>query len=173
MSDLLLGNRVATIAKALGMSVLLLDRKTAVTPRPGRVLFATGLSQATIIVVTCPLTPSSINLISTPELALMRRDALLINVARGGIVDEEALMLALKEGRIMGVASDVFEKEPATKEESVLVRAAREEWSRGRLVLSPHLAWLARSSIEKLRVTVARNVVAWVAGEPSNLVELS
>lgn len=85
-------------------------------------------------------------------------------------MDEEALVLALKEEKIMGAATDVFATEPATKENSPLVRAAGQEWSDGRLVLSPHVAWCAQSSIKKLRETVVKNVERWVKGEPVNLV---
>ena len=122
----------------------------------------------------------------------MREDALLINVARGRIVDEEALVLALEEGRLGGAATDVFLEEPAGKGNNVLVRKAA-EWAlegegvgagnvngagkgkvegglNGRLILSPHVAWWARSSIEKLRTTVAGNIEAWARGEATNLV---
>ena len=120
----------------------------------------------------------------------MRSDAILVNVARGGIVDEDALVEALREGRIAGAAVDVFVDEPATRGGSVLVRAAAGEGVngngdgdgnggegtgndsglKGRLVLSPHVAWYARSSIEKLRGTVVQNIEGWVRGEPRNLV---
>jgi lactate dehydrogenase-like 2-hydroxyacid dehydrogenase len=108
----------------------------------------------------------------------MRPDALIVNVARGGIVDEEALVKALEDGKIGGAATDVFFEEPAGTGNSVLVRRAR-EWSdskgemgklSGRLVLSPHIAWWARSSIEKLRGTVAGNIEAWAKGEARNVV---
>jgi glycerate dehydrogenase len=116
--------------------------------------------------ITLPLTPSTHSLISTPEFALMRPDAILINVARGGIVDEDALVDALRENRIAGAAADVFSREPAGRE-NVLVR---EGGMGGRLVLSPHVAWFARSSIEKLRRTVVENIEAWVGGEVRNVV---
>jgi lactate dehydrogenase-like 2-hydroxyacid dehydrogenase len=108
----------------------------------------------------------------------MRPDALIVNVARGGIVDEEALVKGLEEGKIGGAATDVFFEEPAGTGNSVLVRKAR-EWSdlkgemgklSGRLVLSPHIAWWARSSIEKLRGTVAGNIESWAKGEVRNVV---
>ncbi len=110
----------------------------------------------------------------------MRPDTLLINVARGGIVDEEALVEALEKKKIAGAATDVFFEEPAGVENSVLVRKAK-EWSQevgkegkgglnGRLILSPHIAWWARASIEKLRTTVAGNIEAWAKGEERNLV---
>lgn len=100
------------------MTVLLAERKgiTAPSVRPGRTDFTTALQTSTVVVLTLPLSPSTTNLISTPELALMRPDALLINVSRGGIVDEVALVEALREKKIAGVATDVYIEEPAGRE---------------------------------------------------------
>ena len=157
------------------MSVLIADRKETPSSsvRPGRVDFITALKTSTVIVITAPLSPSTTNLISASEFALMRPDALLINVSRGGIVDEMELIKALKERKIAGAATDVYVEEPAGRE-NMLVRAA-EEWKDnselgGRLVLSPHVAWFAGSSTEKLRRTVVMNVEAWARGEELNLV---
>ncbi|TVY85634.1 Glycerate dehydrogenase, partial [Lachnellula willkommii] len=150
-----LGNRVATIARALGMRVLLSARKnpttTSTTTPPDRTPFTTLLSTSTIIILTCPLTPSTKNLISAPEFSLMLPSALLINVARGGIVDEEALVAALKEKKLKGAASDVFVEEPAGEGNSALLREMKrgDGELQGRVVVSPHVAWYARSSIEK------------------------
>ncbi len=178
------GNRVANIFRALGSTVYFAERKGD-TPvvRPGRMSFDECLKTSTVIFLTLPLSSETINLISKREFRLMRKDVLLVNVARGGIVDEEALVAALKERRIGGAATDVFLEEPAVAENSVLVKAAR-EWTKeggkgendgasglnGKLILSPHLAWYARSSIEKLRTTVAGNIEAWALGKPTNVV---
>lgn len=143
---IIIGNRVATISRALGSKVQFAERKgiTGSSVRAGRVSFEDCLRTSTAIYLTLPLSPESLNLISTPEFALMRPDTLLINVARGGIVDEHALVQALRENRIQGAATDVFLEEPAGME-NVLVKTAN-EWMReghemeGRLVLSPHLA---------------------------------
>jgi lactate dehydrogenase-like 2-hydroxyacid dehydrogenase len=150
-------------------------------PKPGYLPFDQILTQSTTLFLTLPLTPDTTSLLSTAEFSLMRPDALLINVARGGIVDEEALAKALEEEKIGGAATDVFFEEPAGVGNSVLVRKGREpsllkeedgEKRRlnGRLVLSPHIAWWARSSIEKLRGTVAGNIESWAEGEPRNVV---
>jgi lactate dehydrogenase-like 2-hydroxyacid dehydrogenase len=158
------------------MTVLIADRKgvDASATRPGRTDFITALKTSTVIILTLPLSPSTTDLISTAEFSLMRPDALLINVSRGGIFNEDALVTALKERKIAGAATDVYIEEPAGRE-NVMVKAA-EEWKEsgemgGRLVLSPHVAWFAGSSIEKLRSTVTANVEAWVRDAPQNLVE--
>ena len=164
------------------MTVHFADRKASPpSSRESYLPFTQILQQSTLLFLTLPLTPSTTNLLSTPEFALMRPDALLVNVARGGIVDEDALVKALEEGKIGGAATDVFFEEPAGVGNSVLVQKAR-EWKEGslkggegrklsgRLVLSPHIAWWARSSIEKLRGTVAGNIEGWARGEVRNSV---
>jgi len=153
------------------MKVIFAERKgvPANDIRQGRTEFTEAIRTSTVLVVTLPLSPSTLSLIGESEFATMRPDALLINVARGGIVNESALVSALKENKLAGAATDVFVKEPAGKE-SVLVQAANQEWASGRLVLSPHLAWLARSSIEKLRKTTTENIEAWWKGETQNAV---
>lgn len=170
----ILGNRVATICRALGSKVQFAERKNSSSIREGRISFTECLKTSTTIFLTLPLSPESLNLISAPEFALMRQDSLLINVARGGIVDETALVQALTTKEIHAAATDVYIEEPAGMD-NVLVRTAnewREEGNEldGRLILSPHIAWWAKSSIEKLRRTVGENIEAWARGESQNLV---
>lgn len=153
------------------MKVIFAERKGVpdAEVREGRVSFVEALKIATVLIFTLPLSPSTAALIAAPEYSLMRPDALLVNVARGGIVIESDLVAALKAHKITAAATDVFIEEPAGKE-NVLVRAAGEEWARGRLVLSPHIAWLARSSTDKLRRVTAENIEGWCRGEPQNVV---
>ena len=122
-SNLSTGNRVATIGKALGMNVIIADRKgvPSTSIRSGRTDFITALKSSTVIILALPLSPSTTNLISAEEFKLMRPDAILINVSRGGIVNEDDLVAALKEKRIRGAATDVYVEEPAGRE-NVLVR---------------------------------------------------
>jgi len=164
-----LGGRVANIARALGMSVLMAERKglEGSSVREDRTPFSETLSSCTVLILTCPLTSSTRHMIGEPELRLMRKDSILINVARGPVVVEEALVKALKESWISGVGTDVFVTEPADKTNSALVR---EGASLPNLVMSPHLAWLAQSSIDKLKSTVAANIEAFAEGKPQNLV---
>jgi lactate dehydrogenase-like 2-hydroxyacid dehydrogenase len=165
------------------MTVQFSERKGVPVPsvREGKIPFLTCLQTSTILFLTLPLSPATQNMISTPEFQTMQPDVLIINVARGGIIDEDAAVQALKDRSIGGLATDVFVEEPATLENSVLVRAAN-EWAdaeraggemaslNGRLVLSPHIAWWARSSIEKLQTTVGANIEAWARSEPTNIV---
>lgn len=165
------GTRVANIGRALGMSALIAERKClpASSVRPGRVSFEETLKRSTIIMITVPLTPETQSLISTPEFALMQPNAVVINVARGGIIDEEALVEALRQKRIAGAATDVYSQEPAGKDNPLVLNAMKDE-IKGRLILSPHLAWYAKSSIEKLQKVMGENVDSWANGKPLNLV---
>lgn len=167
---------MANVFRSLNTTVLLSERPSCPpnSTRPGRTPFTTVLAESTVIVITARLTPTTLNLISTPELSLMRPDAVLINVARGGIVDEAALVAALLDKNIAAAATDVYVEEPAVTENSVLVRAAKEDALKGRLVLSPHLAWFAQSSVEKLRMTTSKNIEVWANGadEGWNIVNL-
>lgn len=163
------GNRIATIGRALGMTVTLAERKGVpeTEARVGRTSFSTLLAESTVVIMACPLDATTRNMIGTVELRTMRPDALLINVARGGIIVEEDLVQALKEGWIAGAATDVFEVEPAGAINSALVRAAQEHKELN-LTLSPHIAWYAKSSIERLQNVVVENIEAFVTGKKLN-----
>jgi len=157
--------------RALGTTVLLAERKGVPesSVRAGRVSFPAAIAQCTVLLMTCPLNPSTIGMIDAAELQSMRRDAVLINVARGGVVVEEALVKALREEWIEGAATDVFVEEPAGAENSVLVRALR-DYPGLNLTLSPHLAWYAKSSVERLQKTTLANIEAYMKGEAINVV---
>jgi len=156
------------------MTVHFAERKgvPATSTREGKVAFETVLRTSTVLFLTLPLSPSTTNMLSTPEFALLNLELtpILVNVSRGGIVDEEALIKAIEEKKLAGCATDVFLEEPAGKSNSVLVRKVS-EWEKegsemgGRLILSPHVAWWARSSLERLKGVVASNVENWTQGK--------
>jgi lactate dehydrogenase-like 2-hydroxyacid dehydrogenase len=162
---------VAAIGKALGMTVLCAERKgvPAADARPGRTEFTEVLQQSTVLIVTCPLNDETRNIIRVSELQSMPKGAVLINVARGGVINEDALVQALKEKWIVGAAADVFDEEPASTENNVLVRAKKENPALN-LTLSPHIAWYASTSLENLQKAVLANVEAFVAGKQQNVV---
>lgn len=151
------------------MKVLIAERKgiPESSTRSGRTSFTSILAQSTVLVLTCPLDASTRNMISHSELRSMKRDAIIVNVARGGVVDETALVHALKEGWIAGAATDVYEVEPASKENSVLLR---EYDSKLNLTLSPHMAWFSGTTVENLQRTLKENMERWVMGKAQNVV---
>ncbi|KAF2772972.1 glycerate dehydrogenase [Teratosphaeria nubilosa] len=162
-----IGQRIAEMGRMLGMKVLVAERKGAETIRDGRMEFGDVLKQATVIVLILPKTEDTIYLISTAELGMMKPQSILINVSRGGIVDEEALVQALKAGQIAGAAVDVFSEEPAGPDNSVL---AREDTRNLNLILTPHVAWVAETTTTNVKLITKQNIEGWLAGRPVNVV---
>jgi glycerate dehydrogenase len=145
-----LGRAVAAVAPSFGLSVLIGERQEGTAaPRgdasanPARVPLDTLLREADIVSLHCPLTPATRGLIGARELALMKRDALLINTARGGLIDGAALVRALKAGELGGAGLDVLPSEPPSPEEPLLGADIP------RLILSPHVAWAAREARQR------------------------
>jgi len=115
--------------------------------------------------VCCPRDPSTINMIGNAELVFMRRDALLINVARGGIVNELALAGALKDGTISSAATDVLEIEPGVIGSPLLPKNGEPIPN---LTITPHIAWFAAETIKTLQQLLKDGIDGWVAGRPIN-----
>jgi glycerate dehydrogenase len=155
-----LGKSVAKRAEALGMRVLATD----IVPQPGLVDLQTVLRESDVVTLHVPLTPQTRNMIGAEQLAMMRRDAILINTARGGLVDENALVRALREGTIAGAGFDVLTNEPPN-EGNVLL-----ELDLPNFILTPHVAWASREAMQILADQLIDNIEAFVAGRPQNVV---
>ena len=162
-----LGNGVALLAEAFGMRVLRADRKGAAVVRPGYTAFADVLATADAISLHCPLTAETQNLIGEAELKAMKPSALLINTARGGIVDEAVLMRALKEGWIGGAGFDVLTTEPPPADHPMLDPALL---ALPNFLLTPHVAWSSRPAMQTLADQLIDNIEAFVAVAPKNRV---
>lgn len=158
-----LGKAVASIAEAFGMKVLLAKRNIE-DERPGRVALHDLLPQVDVLSLHCPLTAETRGLIAADELALMKKDAVLINTARGGLVDEDALLEALKLQQIGGAGLDVLETEPPPAGYPILKAELPN------LVITPHTAWASRESRQRLLDEIALNIEAFKAGELRNAV---
>jgi glycerate dehydrogenase len=159
-----LGRGVARLAAALGMRVWQVERKGAAAPRPGYVAWEEAIRQADAITLHCPLTPDTRNLIGAPELAAMKPDALLINTARGGLVDEAALADALRTGRLGGAGIDVLSEEPPVSGNPLL------DQDLPNLIVTPHNAWTSRGAMQKMARQLIDNLEAFAAGTPRNRV---
>jgi len=162
-----LGNGVVRLAEAFGMRVLRAERKGATSVRPGYTAFADVLREADAISLHCPLTDETRGLIGEAELRAMRRSALLINTARGGIVDEAALIRALQEGWIGGAGFDVITAEPPPAGHPMV---APELLALPNFLLTPHVAWASRPAMQTLADQLIDNIEAFVAGVPRNRV---
>jgi glycerate dehydrogenase len=159
-----LGRAVAQGAQAaLDMRVIIAGRPGQ-TPAPGRVDLDSLLREADVLSLHCPLTPATTNMIGARELGLMKRDALLVNTARGGLVDSAALAAALRAGTIGGAAIDVLPQEPPV-DGNPLVDA-----SIPNLILTPHIAWAAQEARQRCLDEVAANIADFLKGGTRNRV---
>lgn len=121
------------------------------------------LETCDIVSLHVPLNPSTKGLIGKEQLVKMKKNAILINTARGPVVDSQALAEALQEGVIAGAAVDVFEMEPPVPEDHVLLHAPN-------LLATPHVAFASEQAFEKRAVIVCENVKKWTEGNPQNVI---
>jgi glycerate dehydrogenase len=156
-----LGKSIGKRAEALGMKVLPYD----VMPQPGLVDLETILKESDIITLHVPLTPETKNMIGAAEFKKMKPSAILINTARGGLVDEAALAEALKNGTIAGASFDVLTVEPP-KDGNILL-----DKTIPNLIVTPHVAWASKEAMQILADQLIDNIEAFVAGKPQNVVE--
>ena len=162
-----LGNGVARLAGAFGMHVLRSERKDALSVRPGYVPFAEALRQADVVSLHCPLTADTTKLIGEAELRSMKPSALLINTARGGLVDEAALAGALREGRIAGAGFDVLSVEPPRSGNPLL---APDLLAQPNFLLTPYVAWASQPAMQALADQLIANLEAFARGAPQHVV---
>lgn len=157
------GRRVGQIAQAFGMKVLYADRKGQTTPRPGYAPFDQVMAESDIITLHCPLTPDSLHMVSVREFALMQRRPILINVARGPLIDEAALTEAILQGRVSGAGLDVLSVEPPPADMPLLALA-----SRPNVIVTPHVAWASeqamRGLMDQVGATITRFATAALPG---------
>ena len=159
-----IGQSTAAIGRAFGMKVLFADHPP---PKMEGVTFTPHdevLAQSDVISLHCPLVPATRNLIDIHAFRKMKRNALLINTARGGLVDEAALIQALDEGLIAGAGFDVLTVEPPRDGHPLL------DVRRTNFILTPHIAWASDGAMQFLADQLVDNVDLWVAGKPQHLV---
>jgi glycerate dehydrogenase len=159
-----LGKKVAEIANALGMSVRICQRPGGPAV-PGRVPFDQLLVDADVLTLHCPLTDATTSLLGKHEFRRMKSSAVLINTARGAIIDADALVDALKQGQIAGAGIDVLNHEPPPETHPLLQKSIPN------LIVTPHNAWGTRESRQRLVDQLSANLGAWINGKPVNTVD--
>ncbi|HEX7088545.1 MAG TPA: NAD(P)-dependent oxidoreductase [Longimicrobiales bacterium] len=180
-----IGLHVIRIARAFGMDVVAYD----IAPQPllAEVLgfryvpLHDLLGAADVLTLHAPLSPETRHLMDRSRFALMRRGALLVNTARGALVDTEALLWALDEGIVAGAALDVLEGEELLAEEEHLFRTPASEsqlrqlvsghrlLERENVIVTPHMAWFSREARQRILMTTVENLLAFSAGRPQNV----
>ena len=159
-----LGQAVGRLAEAFGMQLLVAERPGAEAPQPGRLALPVLLPQVDVLSLHCPLTEHTRHLIGTRELASMKPSALLINTARGDIVDEQALAEALRQGVIAGAGVDVLSTEPPREGNPLLQPGIRN------LIVTPHCAWGSREARQRIIEQLVENIAGFLSGSPQRLV---
>ncbi len=161
-----IGAQLGRYAEAFGVNLYYAERKGADQVREGYISFEEALTLADIFSVHTPLTPETENMIDVAEIEKMRDGVLLINVSRGGIMNEEAIANALRSGKVGGVAVDVMREEPPKEDNPLLVEDL------GNLIITPHTAWGSEESLKALCAILEENIERFVAGNPQNVVTL-
>ncbi|MEM8681830.1 MAG: D-2-hydroxyacid dehydrogenase [Pseudomonadota bacterium] len=157
-----LGRGVASVAEAFGMNVIVSARPGSDVIPAGRVSLATLLADADVVSLHCPLNDATRGLMGADELRQMKRTAILVNTARGGLVDSQALADALARGDIAAAAIDVLPIEPPRDGDPLL------DYAGDNLVITPHIAWGTTESRQNAIDQLADNARAFLNGEPRN-----
>lgn len=159
-----LGRAVARLAEAHGMEILIAERPGVESPREGRVAFDEAVAEADVITLHCPLNDQTRHLIDEAVLLRMKPTAFVINTARGGIVDEQALADALRRGEIGGAGMDVLTEEPPRQGNPLL------QPDIPNLLVTPHSAWGSRRARQRIVEQTVENINAWEQGDPVRIV---
>jgi len=160
-----IGGAVARLAEAFGMRVLISGRKGAHSVREGQTPFEQVIRGADIISLHLPLTPHTRDLIAAPEFAQMTRRPIIINTARGGLVNEADCAAALEAGQIRGIGFDCLTSEPPRADNPLMAIADRPN-----VIITPHAAWASDTAMQTLWDQVIANIEAFQRGEPANAV---
>jgi glycerate dehydrogenase len=159
-----LGQATAHIGRGFGMQVLFADHAPPKAPNVEFTPFEQVLEQSDVISLHVPLSPATRHMIGLEELRRMKRSAILVNTARGGLVDEQALVQALREGLIAGAGFDVLSSEPPKEGNPLL------ELRLPNFILTPHIAWASDGAMQFLADQLIDNIEAFTAGRPQHLV---
>ncbi len=165
IGDGALGQSVAQIARAFGMRVHFSAYKGVNGMGPLYTPFEELLKISDIITLHAPLMPATRNMIGANEFALMARKPLLINTARGGLVDEVALGDALRAGQIAGAGFDVVTVEPPSEDHPLIKLTQMPNF-----ILTPHVAWASREAVQSLADQLVDNIEGFWGGNPRNIV---
>ncbi len=160
-----IGQSVGAIGHAFGMEVVFAERKGATHARPGYVGFDEVVETSDVLTLHCPLVDDTRHLIALPELRRMKSDALLINTARGDLVNEDDIANAIDRKMIGGAAFDVTSREPPPPDHPFMHLLDAPNF-----ILTPHIAWASSEAMQALADQLIDNIESFVAGRPANVV---
>ncbi len=165
IGDGVLGQRVAELGRAFGMLPLIAEHKGRTGMGPMFTPWQGVLESSDVITLHSPLTPQTRGMIGRSEFRTMKRRPILVNTARGGLVDEAALAEALEQGLIAGAGFDVTDGEPPAADSPMMKIAARPD-----VIVTPHVAWASDEAQQALADQLVDNIESFVAGRPANVV---
>ena len=160
-----IGRQVAKVANAFGMEVIAFDSYPTEDPAYAFINYVdidTLLARSDVLSIHAPLNDETRGYFSNQVLDKMKNGAILINTARGAILDEKAVAEALDSGKLMALGADVLTKEPPTKDNPI--------YNHPKAVITPHVAWMPRETRERLLRIVSKNILAFISGKPENVV---
>lgn len=160
-----IGQAVASIGRALGMDAVFAAHKGVEGLGPLYTPFDEVIETSDVITLHAPLFPSTRNMISTPEFEAMKKKPILVNTARGGLVDESALVDALERGLISGAGFDVLTTEPPSSDNPLLSALERPN-----VIVTPHVAWASHEAMQTLWDQTISHIDNFLDGRPSNVV---
>lgn len=155
-----LGQATAQLAAAFGMQILIAERPDSTAIREGRVSFQQALQQADVLSLHCPATADNRHLLNAETLSWLKPSAVVLNTARGSLIDAPALADALKSGQLAGAALDVLDIEPPPPSHPLLQPDVPN------LLLSPHVGWASQQAMQQLVAQTAENILSFFAGSP-------
>ena len=160
-----IGRRVAHLAAAFDMEIIAFDKYPSTDPAFNFIHYVdeeTLLSKADVLSIHAPLNDATKGYFSKQRIAKMKDGAILLNAARGAIVDEQAVAEALNSGKLKAFATDVLSKEPPAADNPV--------YKHQKAIITPHVAWMPRETRERLLDIVSKNILAFIEGQPQNVV---
>jgi glycerate dehydrogenase len=158
-----IGKAMARLGESLGMRVLISEHKHVQAIREGRTSFEDTLRQSDVISLHCPLTDETRDLFGRAEFEMMKPNAILINTARGALVEDAALIAALQQASIAGAGYDALREEPPRQGSPLL------DLDLPHFIVTPHVAWASNEAVQALADQVIDNIEAFMAGVPRNL----
>jgi glycerate dehydrogenase len=158
-----IGKAMARLGESMGMHVLISEHKHADEIREGRTSFSDMLRQSDVVSLHCPLTDETRDMLGRAEFEMMKPGALLINTARGALIDDAALIEALQTGRIAGAGYDALREEPPRQGSPLL------DLNLPNFIVTPHVAWASNEAVQALADQVIDNIEAFIAGTPRNV----
>lgn len=160
-----LGQGVATIAQGFGMEVVFVGRKGDASPEAPLIPWDEAIETADVLTLHCPLTPETRGMVGLDEFRRMKDSALIINTARGGLIDEDDLVQALRDGMIAGAGIDVVSSEPPPADHPFMALVGRPNF-----ILTPHTAWAGHTARDAMVEQLIENIENFQKGAPTNVV---